>query len=130
SQWIIIWSGNLPEETSWYLRRNRGGWEWVVTILVVLHFVTPFLLLLGRTVKRRARTLAAIAALIIFMRFVDIFWYTAPAFRPGAFMLHWMDIAAPIAMGGIWLALFFHLLRRRPLLPVHEPYNREILAHG
>ena len=130
SQWIVIWSGNLPEEISWYLRRNRGGWEWVVTLLVVFHFVAPFLLLLSRATKRRTGLLATIAGLVVFMRLVDIFWYTAPAFHPGAFGIHWLDIAAPIGIGGIWLAFFFRQLRRRPLLSAREPYMREILDHG
>ena len=130
SQWIVIWSGNLPEEISWYLRRNRGGWEWVVTFIIVFHFFAPFVLLLARAAKRRTQILAAIAGLIIFMRLVDIFWYTVPAFRPGAFELHWMDIVAPIGIGGLWLAMFFRLLGRRPLMPLREPYSREVLDHG
>jgi hypothetical protein len=106
SQWIIIWSGNLPEEISWYLHRNRGGWQWIITALVVFHFIVPFLLLLSRKVKRPAAALCAVAASIVVMRLVDIFWYTAPAFNPGHFTIHWMDIAAPIGLGGIWLAAF------------------------
>lgn len=127
SQWIIIWSGNLPEEISWYLRRNRGGWQWVITALILFHFIAPFLLLLSRSVKRRLQTLGAIAAAIMFMRLVDIFWYTAPAFHPGSFYLHWMDIAAPVGLGGIWLAVFFRQLGSRPLLPLNDPHAREVL---
>ena len=130
SQWIIIWSGNLPEEISWYLSRNRGGWQWVLAALIAFHFVTPFFLLLSRSVKQRPTMLWSVAAAIIFMRLVDVFWYIAPAFHPGAFTLHWMDIAAPIGLGGIWLAVFFWQLRRRPLLPLHDPYAREVLDHG
>jgi hypothetical protein len=129
SQWIVIWSGNLPEEISWYLRRNRGGWQWLIIALVVFHFFVPFALLLVRALKRRAAVLCAIAAAILFMRLLDIFWYTAPAFHPGNFNLHWMDIAAPLGLGGIWLALFFSYLRRRPLLPLGAPYAREVI-HG
>ena len=130
SQWIIIWSGNLPEEISWYLRRNRGGWQWIITALIVFHFIVPFLLLLSRKVKRPAAALCAVAALIVVMRLVDIFWYTAPAFNPGHFTIHWMDIAAPIGLGGVWLAAFFRHLRGRPLLPLHDPSGGEVLDHG
>ena len=130
SQWIVIWSGNLPEEISWYLRRNRGGWQWLITALILFHFFVPFALLLVRAFKRRVAVLCAVAAAILFMRLLDIFWYTAPAFHPGSFNLHWMDIAAPIGLGGIWLAMFFSYLRRRPLLPLADPYPREVLEHG
>jgi hypothetical protein len=64
------------------------------------------------------------------MRFVDIFWYTMPAFRPGDFSIHWLDIATPVGVGGIWLASFLRQLRRAPLLPLHEPYAREVLERG
>jgi hypothetical protein len=130
SQWLIIWSGNLAEEAIWYTRRNSGGWQWVARLLIVLHFFLPFVLLLSRATKRRAEFLAAVAGAIIVMRFVDIFWYTMPAFRPGDFSVHWLDIATLVGVGGIWLASFLRQLRRAPLLPLHEPYAREVLERG
>lgn len=118
SQWLIIWSGNLPEEAVWYTHRSQGGWEWLPRLLVVFHFVVPFLLLLSRRNKQSAALLAAIAAAILFMRLIDVFWFTAPAFRPGDLSLHWMDIAAPIGLGGIWLAGFLWQLQRLPAAPL------------
>jgi hypothetical protein len=130
SQWLIIWAGNLPEEAIWYSRRNSGGWQWVARLLIAFHFVLPFLLLLSRATKRRPALLATVAGAIIVMRFVDIFWYMMPAFRPGDFSIHWMDVAAPVGVGGIWLASFLRQLRRVPLFPLQEPYARELLEHG
>ncbi|MGH7824001.1 MAG: hypothetical protein ACREQ7_02305 [Candidatus Binatia bacterium] len=130
SQWIIIWAGNLPEEITWYAHRNSGGWEWITRSLIVFHFFLPFLLLLSRITKRRAQTLSAVAGAIIVMRLVDIFWYTVPAFHPGYFQIHWMDIVAPVGLGGVWLATFLWQLRRMPLLPLHDPYVREVLKRG
>ena len=130
SQWLIIWSGNLPEEAVWYTRRNSGGWEWVARLLIVFHFFLPFLLLLLRSTKRRAEFLAVVAGAIIVMRFIDIFWYMMPAFRPGDFSVHWMDIVAPVGVGGLWLTIFLRQLRRVPLLPLQEPYAREVLERG
>jgi hypothetical protein len=130
SQWLIIWSGNLPEEITWYMSRNSGGWQWVTRLLIVFHFFLPFLLLLSRATKRRAQILAAVAGGIIVMRLVDVFWYTVPAFHPGAFKIHWMDILAPLGLGGIWLAAFLWQLRRVPLIPLHDPYAREVLDRG
>ena len=54
SQYLIIWSGNLPEEIPWYLRRTRGGWQWVALVLIVFHFFLPFFVLLFRENKRQA----------------------------------------------------------------------------
>ena len=69
SQYLIVWSGNLPEEIPWYLARFRGGWGWVGLAILLFHFVLPFLLLLSREANRNPRMLAGAAALLVFMRF-------------------------------------------------------------
>jgi hypothetical protein len=121
SQYLIIWSGNLPEETHWYLHRLHGGWGAVAALLIAFHFVAPFLLLLSRTAKRRAKILGAVAAGILVMRLIDLFWLTAPALHAEGFHLHWLDLALPIGLGGIWLAAFLARLKSRPLLAERDP---------
>jgi hypothetical protein len=130
SQFLIIWSGNLPEEIPWYIHRLHGGWRWVALLIVVGHFVLPFVLLLSRDLKRTGRTLAAVAGLVIVMRLVDLFWMIAPVSREGEFGLHWLDLAAPLGVGGLWLAFYIRQLGSRALLPVHDPYFEESLGHG
>ncbi|NKB88553.1 MAG: hypothetical protein GKS06_10060 [Acidobacteria bacterium] len=130
SQYLIIWSGNLPEEISWYLNRSAGGWEFFAPVLIAFHFALSFLLLLARRRKQAPSALMRIAVWILVLRFVDIFWLIAPAFSPGEFQLHWMDITAPLAIGGLWLAFFFHRLGSWPLLPANDPRIDEALkAH-
>jgi len=123
SQLLIIWSGNLPEETSWYLNRWSGGWEAVGLLLVIFHFALPFALLLSRNLKRAARRLALLAGIILVMRAVDLFWLIEPNFAANHAHLRpsWMDLAAPIALGGIWMAAFLRELKQRPVLPLHDP---------
>ena len=130
SQFLIIWSGNLSEEIPWYVERLHGGWEFVGLALVFLHFALPFALLLSREIKRQRRLLTAVAALIIAMRFVDLYWLVMPDFRKGSFGISWLDFAAPIALGGIWLWYFTAQLNKRPLLPIQDPHLEEALAHG
>ena len=121
SQFLIIWSADLPEETPWYLKRSAGGWQHVALAIVLVHFVLPFAALLSREVKRNPRALAAIAAVVVVARLVDLFWMVTPAFHPGRLTLHWMDVLAPVGLGGIWFWLFVWQLRGRPLLAVHDP---------
>ena len=130
SQFLIIWSGNLPEEIPWYLRRLQGGWQWFGLLLVLLHFVLPFLLLLSRGLKRDPAVLARVAALVIFMRIVDMYWTTAPAFQKEALAVHWLDLTIPVGLGGVWVALFLWQLKRLPLLPVGDPYLSEVVGHA
>ncbi len=143
SQFIIIWSGNLTEEIPWYLARIRGGWRPVMVGLFLFHFVVPFLLLLNRNLKKHGPRLAAVAGLIIFVRYVDLYWHIVPNFKDaagwapagevaGRFSPNLWDLIVPLAMASIWVALFFHHLRKKPLIPVYHPLVPEILepSHG
>ena len=128
SQYLIMWSANLPEETEWYIHRTAHGWQVIALGLVVFHFGVPFLVLLSRAVKRRATLLARVAAGLLVMRFFDLFWLSAPAFaHDGAFHVHWLDVALPPTVGAIWLGFFVHQLRGRALLPLHDPEFAEAL---
>ena len=130
SQLLIIWAGNLPEEIPFYMKRLRGGWGALGVLILLFHFALPFFLLLSRDLKRSARLLPRLAVAVIFMRLVDLFWMTAPEFSPDAFRVHWMDVAAPAGIGGIWLAYFAWQLKGRPLLPLGDPELAEAIEHG
>jgi hypothetical protein len=138
SQFLIIWSANLPEETPWYIRRLHGGWQWLALLLVVFHFVLPFLLLLSRTLKRQPGKLAAVAIGLLGVRLIELYWLVGPDLQGhgtghgSGLSLHWQDPAAVATVGGLWLWLFARELRARPLLPLGEPEIRERLetAHG
>jgi hypothetical protein len=137
SQYLIIWSGNIPEETRWFIYRTTGGWGWVAILVIIFHFALPFLLLLSRDLKRNAPRLAIVAGVVLLMRLVDLFWLIAP--RPteamsatghSQFHVSWMDFAAPIGVGGIWLWFFIWQLGKRPLLPFNDPDLEEAMEHG
>ncbi len=130
SQFLIIWSGNLPEEIPWYLDRMREPWQAVSALVVVGHFLLPFLVLLSRDVKRKPRVLAAVAVGILAMRFVDTYWLIVPSFPAETARIHWMDLAALAGLGGVWLAAWCRTLRTRSLLPMNDPYLEDALAHG
>jgi hypothetical protein len=121
SQFLIIWSGDLPEEIPWYLRRLREGWGAIAVFLVIFHFAVPFLLLLQRNIKRRFDLLWKIAAFMLAVRLVDVYWVVQPAFYGERLLVHWMDFITPIAVGGLWLGMFFRELGRQALVPLHDP---------
>ncbi len=119
SQFLIIWSGNLPEETPWYLNRLGHGWQALALFLVVCHFAVPFIVLLSRRSKRN-NTLAILAGVLFLIRYVDLYWLIAPALHEGRFAVSWMDLAAPIAIGGIWIGFFIRNLHGRPLVSLQD----------
>jgi len=126
SQWVIIWAGNLPEEITWYMRRLDGGWGFVGLFLVVFQFAVPFVFLLSRPFKRDIRRLVWLAAWIMGMRYVDLFWIIEPNFSK-TLSLTVADVVVPVAMGGIWLAYFFRNLDSLPLLPAYDVSANEVL---
>jgi hypothetical protein len=133
SQYLIIWSGNLPEEVSWYIHRTTGGWVWLIRFVLAFQFAAPLLLLLARRTKRNVRRLATLATAILCVHLVEIFWRIVPSFRQNGLALHWLDLAAPVAVGGIWIAAWAWLLKRRPLVALHDPRAatlREAHSHG
>jgi hypothetical protein len=131
SQYLIIWSGNLPEETFWFVARKHGGWGVIALAIVILQFAFPFLTLLSRAAKKSSRRLAQLAVLILIMRVVDVIWLIEPSFDREHFRMTWMDIVAPIAVGGFWLAAFAWQLQRRSLLPINDPQLEQALeAHA
>jgi hypothetical protein len=129
SQFIIAYQGNLPEEVLWFSERFHGAWAWVAVGLLIFHFFFPFLILLHRSVKRRAGTLARIAAFMLVMRWIDLIWNSRPSLAHDGLGLSWIDLAAPIAVGGIWIHFYVRELSARPLLPVNDPHLPEILGH-
>jgi hypothetical protein len=129
SQFLLIWAGNLPEEIPWYLRRTRGGWQLLAIVLVVFQFSLPFVLLLSRQIKEDPRRLAAVAVLILAMRYLDLFWWIEPAFEDGVFFYGFVHIAAFVGLGGIWLWLFLGQLSKLPLLPLHAFEQNGGAAH-
>lgn len=129
SQFLIIWSANIPEEAIWYYHRSQGGWQWIGLGLILFHFALPFLLLLSRRAKRQAPLMATLAVLLLGMRLVDLFWLIVPAFHPNGLHLHWLDGVMMIALGGFWLAAFAWQLAGKSLVPRHDPRFQEAFAH-
>lgn len=130
SQFLIIWSGNLPEEIPWYIHRTQGSWGWMGLVVILFYFTLPFLLLLSRHIKRQGQLLARVAAAILVMHAVDLYWFVVPAFQPAGIAVHWLDVVTLLGLGGIWIAVFMWQLKGRPLLPVRDPGLEGVTPHG
>jgi hypothetical protein len=126
SQLLIIWSGNLPDEISFYRSRLYGSWGVVAILVVLFHFFTPFFMLLSRGLKRNASLLPKVAFLLIVMRLVDLYWTTRPEFTSDA-LPRWFDVVVPITLCGLWLAFFARQLKSLPLLPLGDPKLEEAI---
>jgi hypothetical protein len=126
SQWLIIWAGNLPSEITFYLKRINNGWGVVALTLVLFGFVFPFATLLSRPFKKNIRRLVWVAVLLLAMRYVDLFWIIEPNFSR-TFSITVADVIVPVAIGGLWLWLFFRNLASLPLIPAYDTDAHEVL---
>jgi len=128
SQYLLIWYGNIPEETAWYRHRLEGPWLAASVVLALGHFVVPFFFLLPRSTKRNTTALVGAAAWLLLMHLVDVYWMVVPDVPGHPALPGVVDAAALLAVGGAFLAVFGWLLRRRALVPVGDPRLSESLA--
>ena len=131
-QFLIIWSGNLPEEIPWYLDRIRGHWGIIITLDFLFHWLIPFTMLLSRDIKRNKKRLVRVCQWMVFARAFDLFWLIEPNFKDAARNLHFswgiLEYAAvPVAMISFWVAFFCTRLKTRPLVQTNDPHVAEIL---
>ena len=132
SQFLIIWSGNLPEEIPWYLDRIRGHWGIIITLDFLFHWLIPFTMLLSRDIKRNKKRLIRVCQWMIFAKAFDLFWLIEPNFKDAARNLHFSwgileYIAVPTAMVAFWIAFYCTRLKTRPLVQTNDPHLAEIL---
>ena len=132
AQFLIIWSGNLPEEIVWYMRRINGHWGVIATLDFIFHWLIPFAMLLSRDIKTNKKRLMRVAQWMIFAKFFDLFWLVEPNFKDAASNLHFSwgileYIAVPVAMVSLWVAYYSWELTRRPLVQTNDPHLAEIL---
>ncbi len=134
SQYLIIWLGDISEETVWYLRRTQGLWGAVALFLIAFQFFAPFFALLSRQNKRRAEWVLPVAVWIIAMRILELAWLVLPA--PAVigeprfpwWSLPWV-VASVLGIGGIWIAAFIGRLRSAPLIPMNDARVVAALEH-
>jgi hypothetical protein len=131
-QFIIIWSGNLPNEINWYLDRILGHWGVIITLVFICHWVIPFSMLLSRDIKRNKKRLTRVCQFMVFAVAFNQFWLIEPNYADAARNLHFSwgileYVAVPVAMTAFWVAYFCMKLRSRPLVQVNDPHLKEIL---
>ncbi len=121
SQYFLIWYANIPEETVWFIHRWEGSWKLASQLLVLGHFVVPFLILMIRASKRSNLILSFMAIWLLFMHWLDMYWLAVPTLHPHGMQLSWIDLATMLGIGGLYMGLFFYRLRKHAILPIGDP---------
>jgi hypothetical protein len=134
AEFLIIWSGNVPDEIPWYLHRIHGGWWTICSLDVICHWVIPFCILLSRDFKRSRSKMIWLCAFMLCARLIDMFWLIEPNFNDAASNLHIAGnvgilayVTVPIAVIAFWLVFYLTELMKRPLINVNDPHTEELL---
>lgn len=121
SQYLLIWYGNIPEETVWFLHRWDGNWKIISLVLVFGHFVIPFFVLFPMEIKKNMPVMMVMSTWILIMHWIDIYWLVMPTLHPHGIYFSWMDLTTMIGIGGIFIWRFLRINYSRPLVPVNDP---------
>jgi hypothetical protein len=134
AEFLIIWSGNIPDEIPWYLHRIYGGWWVICSLDFVFHWLVPFCLLLSRDLKRNKRKMIWLCVWMIVARCIDMFWLIEPNFADAASNLHIHNnigilayITVPVAVLAVWGAYYLTELKARPIMNLNDPHLEEML---
>jgi hypothetical protein len=128
SQYMLIWYGNLPEETFYFKYRLVGSWFYFRPLLIFGNFFIPFFILISRRSKRNYKLLAWMAGWLLLMHLADLHWQVMPVFHKTGFSPSWVDVAALVAIGGSYSLLFWSGLREKPLIPIGDPRLEQCLG--
>jgi len=124
-QALLIRIADKPEEVVFYADRTEGAWEVFVWILILGHFVLPFLFLIRRRVKFHPAAMAGAGWWLLVMHLVDIYWLVIPSRYQGALVVHWLDLAALAVVGGTAVAVAAWRQHRVAVLAIGDPFLPE-----
>jgi hypothetical protein len=128
SQYFLIWYGNIPEETIFFRHRLEGSWRAASFLLAAGHFVLPFFFLMPRSIKRKPGTLAAGAAWMLVMNYLDVTWLVMPSLHPHGVALGLVDVVCLVGILGLFVGVFARLTAGAPLVPIKDPRLAESLG--
>jgi hypothetical protein len=131
SQYFIIWNANVPEETYWYVAREKGTWFWVGQVLIFGHFFLPFLALLRIDAKLSFAWMAPLCVWAWLMHYADLSFNILPVASPDGFpwAWTWLDLACLAGMGGVLSLVFRRDFNRHPAFPLRDPRLGETVGH-
>lgn len=102
AQFIIIWTGNLPDEAAWYVARSERGWMPWTAFVILAYWAVPFCLLLSIQVKRDPRRILRICVALFVLHWVELFWMMRPELGR-SLAISPFDVVMPLLLGACWL---------------------------
>jgi len=130
AQYFVIWNGNVPDETFWYLMRERGSWWCINMILIFGHFFVPFVLLLPAKAKMNFKIMIPVCLWAWLMAYADIAFNIFPVIHPDTYPTHWLwlQFGCFLLMTGFLGQAFIKKFLRHPPYPQRDPRILEAMG--
>ena len=127
SQYVLIWYANIPEEVTYYVRRDEGGWGVLTIVNILFNWVIPFIALLPIWTKRHEGVLLRVCVLLMIGHWIDLFWMIMPPFMVKDPVVGFWELGPILAVIATFFLIVFKSLAKRNLLPVRDPMLGESL---
>ncbi|MCI0330442.1 MAG: hypothetical protein L0196_05755 [candidate division Zixibacteria bacterium] len=122
SQYMLIWYGNMPEETFYLIKRKVWPWGYIFLSVVFLRFFIPFFMLMGRDGKRSEKVMLTAAAIIILGEFLDLYLLIGPVISPQKPVFGWMELGTFLGFAGVFGWTVFRFLGKHSVLAHRDPH--------
>jgi len=136
SQFLLIWYGNIPEETHWFYERQVGEWGTIAVVLIFFHWMLPFAGLMSRHIRRNPKLVFAWAIYLLIVHFIDIYWIimpesaadgTAHASTEGAIGIS-ASLLCVVGMFLFMIGMVLRIAKQNAVIAVHDPRLQESIA--
>jgi hypothetical protein len=127
SQYFLIWNAAVPEETFWYVLREKGSWAYVSWALIIGHFLIPFLALLRIDVKLTNRVMVPVFIWVLLMHYMDMYFNVMPEIHETGPSPALADLGSLLLLGGSLVWVFMRNLFSHPVILMKDPRMGEAL---
>jgi len=128
AQFMIIWYGNIPEETGYYYLRWQSGWKVLFFCEIGLNWAVPFMLLLPVKASRSMPVILVVIVFLIIGQYIDLFVQVIPGI-PGILKFGWIEAGLFLGYAGLFALIVANALSKANIMPVNHPYLEESLEH-
>lgn len=128
SQFMLIWFGNIPDETIYYAERWNNGWKLLFYINIIVNWFIPFTVLLSQKMDKNKTVVKIICLLLIAGQWIDLYDQIMPTYTISP-KFGIIEIGAFIGFAGLFALVFGKALAKADLVPKNHPYIEESLYH-
>jgi hypothetical protein len=128
SQFMLIWYGNIPEETIYYKVRWEPQWNFLFYADILINWFIPFVILMPKKPARRLKVVVPVVILLIIGYWIDIYLQVAPAIT-GKSQFGLIEIGSFLGFAGLFALVVSKTLASAALVPKNHPYLSECLDH-